>query len=142
MKHIDDLLEKYFDGLTTLEEEKALRSYFNSDGIADRHIDYIPVFVFFNQDYAPVQRKKNPKSLYLKLAAIAAAIAVIISFSVSYLMNEKSDNTFKTVVYVDGKKMSDREIVSIQVLSSINEISDMDEQLLDSQVDILDSFIE
>lgn len=41
---IEKLLEAYFDGTTTLAEEKLLRDYFNSSNV-DGHLEqYIPIF--------------------------------------------------------------------------------------------------
>ena len=44
MKKIDNILEKYFEGETTLDEEKLLRSYFQSGKVTDEHLAYAPIF--------------------------------------------------------------------------------------------------
>ena len=41
---IDKILENYFEGETTLEEEKLLRTYFCSADVAEKHKDFIPLF--------------------------------------------------------------------------------------------------
>lgn len=42
---IEKLLEAYFDGNTSLEEEKALQEYFNSEKIAEHLQQYKPIFM-------------------------------------------------------------------------------------------------
>ena len=41
---IESLLEAYFEGTTTLSEEKLLRDYFNSTNVAGHLEQYIPIF--------------------------------------------------------------------------------------------------
>ena len=41
---IEKLLETYFEGATTLAEEKLLRDYFNSNNVAGHLEQYIPIF--------------------------------------------------------------------------------------------------
>jgi hypothetical protein len=49
-EEIKILLEKYFDGETTTEEENALSSYFNGDRIANDLKQYQPLFQFFKKE--------------------------------------------------------------------------------------------
>jgi hypothetical protein len=47
---INDLIEKYFAGETSLEEEKILRGYFNGPTIDPRLLSYAPLFQFFEKE--------------------------------------------------------------------------------------------
>lgn len=42
---IDKLLEAYFEGTTSLEEEAQLMDYFNNHNVADHLLQYKPIFV-------------------------------------------------------------------------------------------------
>lgn len=42
---IEKLLDAYFNGTTSLSEEKALRDYFNNEIVADHLIHYKPIFI-------------------------------------------------------------------------------------------------
>ena len=44
---ITTLLDKYFDGNTTIEEERHLKAYFNSGSIAPEHEMYSDLFSYF-----------------------------------------------------------------------------------------------
>lgn len=49
-ERINDLIEKYFAGETSLEEEKILRGYFNGSNIDPRLLSYAPLFQFFERE--------------------------------------------------------------------------------------------
>lgn len=46
-KHIDHLLDLYWQGETTLVQEEELHSYFNGEKIAEDHQTYTPLFKYF-----------------------------------------------------------------------------------------------
>lgn len=46
---INDLLEKYWEGETTVEEENILKSYFQNGQIMPEHEAFTPLFVYFNE---------------------------------------------------------------------------------------------
>ena len=47
---IEELLEKYFDGQTTCEEERALRRFFASDQVPEHLEVYRPLFACIDQE--------------------------------------------------------------------------------------------
>ena len=50
MKDIETLLNKYFEGETTCEEERRLRRFF-AEGLVPEHLEvYRPVFAFFEAE--------------------------------------------------------------------------------------------
>jgi len=79
-KNIDNILNKYFEGLTTLEEEKVLRQYFSSDKVQEAHEMYRPMFQYF----ATAKNVTNPLPVRLNYKqktnrfyyAVTAAIVV------------------------------------------------------------------
>jgi hypothetical protein len=89
-KHIDQLLDKYWEGQSSLEEEKSLQQYFSGDEIANQHLAYQSLFQFFEkekeQTYTkdieldlPPQKEAVIRSISkFKWRAIAAAIAFLL----------------------------------------------------------------
>lgn len=139
MKNIDEILKQYFEGETSLEEEKQLRVYFQRPDIDDQYKIYAPMFNFFSEESVEtvIQQKKKNVPLY-KWASIAASILFIIGvWSLSQISVER--NT-KSLVYIDGKRIVDRGTIDSEALISIQSISDIDEDIIDSQIGILDSF--
>ena len=47
---MNDLLQRYFDGATTLDEERILKRYFAGSDIYESHRAYQPMFAFFAQE--------------------------------------------------------------------------------------------
>jgi len=135
-KHIDQLLEKYFEGQTSLNEEETLRDYFSRKEIAERHKIYIPMFEFFREERQRVQPKKKKRNLYSWMGA-AACIALIITAGVKFQNNSMAN---RSMMYVDGKRVSDKQEISQQALMSVINITNIDEEAIDAQLSILDMF--
>ncbi len=83
-KKIDNILNKYFEGLTTLEEEKQLKDYFASEYIADQHYPYKALFGYFER----AGQFSNPRPVHIasktknkrKYYAAAAALVIGLTF--------------------------------------------------------------
>ncbi|HET8855216.1 MAG TPA: hypothetical protein VFM60_04760 [Salinimicrobium sp.] len=81
LKVIEDLLEKYFDGETTLEEENMLREYFCSAKVAGHLRNYVPMFRFFSGAREErldkkLSYKREKKQVYSVVAAAASVVLV------------------------------------------------------------------
>lgn len=59
--NIDLLLEKYWEGETTVEDEKELKEYFRSESVAVEHLEYRPLFNYFDA-MANVEMPHNQES--------------------------------------------------------------------------------
>jgi hypothetical protein len=66
---IENILEKYFQGETTIAEENELKEYFSSPNVAQHLKQYQPVFGYFSQ----VKEQKSTQELE-SLARTGAAI--------------------------------------------------------------------
>ena len=86
--NIREVLEKYWDGETSLEEERELRSYFASSQVAEEFAPFIPLFAFFDEEkhkemsaHITLPREiKTGKVVNFKwLINIAASIVIFIS---------------------------------------------------------------
>ena len=47
---IDKLLDKYWNGESSLQDEKDLRAYFLSDSVDEEYQDLIPLFSYFEAE--------------------------------------------------------------------------------------------
>jgi len=88
---INDLLDLYFKGNTTLDQEMSLRTYFNSEGVDDRLKPYTVLFntfekaaqdVFEGSLLIPEKTRFNQK-WWLKLAAVMISIIGVAGFMFS-----------------------------------------------------------
>ena len=115
MNGIDNLLEKYFNGVSSTEEEKRLKNYFEGAGILPEHQIYRPIFVTFESEKqikAPIITLPEKimkgdasfrRTIFLQ-AGSAAVILLAITLSIFHLTQ---DRNAKYVVIVNGKKISD-----------------------------------
>ncbi|MEL6866804.1 MAG: hypothetical protein AAFP19_20440 [Bacteroidota bacterium] len=98
-KHIETLLEKYWQGATSLEEEKQLREYFNQDSVHHSLKTYQNLFRFFKQeaqlgpsrDFEALLLEETPEIVespetpvvrlrpYRKWMQIAASVALVLA---------------------------------------------------------------
>jgi len=76
---IEQLLEKYFDGETSIAEENELKNYFSSSGVAQHLEQYQPLFGYFStakeqqfEQHIPLTAKKR------KVAWISVAASVVV----------------------------------------------------------------
>lgn len=78
LKHIDNLIEKYERGETSLKEEKQLSAYFSSNTVAPHLLAYKPLFEYYalakNDVYKRPITTKNKVNNYVKWVSVAAAL--------------------------------------------------------------------
>ena len=119
-KNMEDLLKKYWDCETTLEEEKQLREYFGGNNIPDRWKDTAALFRYFEETkkkslndlafegqvihkiHAP--KKSRLVRLVYNTMRIAAGLAVVLA-ATWFIRNEIREATPQAVVdtYDDPK---------------------------------------
>ncbi len=139
-KLIDQLLVKYFEGGTSLQEESVLRKYFMQDNVANHHEVYRAMFNFMSVERGEKKPAGRVKYMFLRIAA-AACIILSIGLTYRFLSASRSMDT-QSLVYVDGKRVNDIDILNSQALISIRNIANGNENMIDAQVDILDNFVE
>jgi hypothetical protein len=85
-EQIKILIEKYFEGETSLEEEAELSAYFNSDRVGEELKTYQPLFAFFKIEKQIVLPEKVQKAKVvsfdfrkvLKISRIAAILVLAV----------------------------------------------------------------
>ena len=77
---IDNLLDKYFEGETTAEEEQILRDFFRSADVPERLADCKPLFAYFDTEIRKTQSIGNvqPKRRHLFYWAAAASVLLVV----------------------------------------------------------------
>lgn len=83
--NIEKIVEKYLEGMTTLQEEATLRNYFTQGNVAPHLQEYQPLFSYF----AAAQEERYTKSIQLTpkqshrknryWLSIAASVALLVS---------------------------------------------------------------
>lgn len=88
---INELLDKYFEGETSITEERTLKSYFNSDEVTPEHLPYSDLFNYYSLAQTEILEKElylndvfSPRPSRLRLiknyaVSIAAALALVLA---------------------------------------------------------------
>lgn len=98
---INNLIEKYWAGETSLEEERLIKTYFMSGNVSEEHEDMAPLFDFFSieseitvgdldLDLEVTKPKPKVRRLFPRLLTIAASMAILISASMLLFNNNST----------------------------------------------------
>lgn len=93
---IEKLIDKYFEGETSIAEENELKDYFSSSNVAQHLKQYQPIFGYFSQakeqqftQEIPLKTKKRNVVIWL---SIAASVVVMLGVgTMMYFENNKSE---------------------------------------------------
>ncbi|OED37995.1 hypothetical protein AB832_04820 [Flavobacteriaceae bacterium (ex Bugula neritina AB1)] len=81
LSDIEKLLEKYFDGETTLSEEKELKVYFTGENVPPHLEKYKDLFQFYSNEVHVRTSSEimlsSPKKSWYRRISIAASVAII-----------------------------------------------------------------
>lgn len=96
---IEQLLESYFEGTTTLEQEQELRTYFTSDRVASHLESYVGMFSAFakaQQETLPHPvHIPSPRSKYGWIAGMAAAVILTAGIVTQSMQRETYSGTYE-----------------------------------------------
>ena len=88
LKLVEQLLEKYFQGETTIAEEKQLKAYFSSNDVASHLAKYQALFGYFETQKGTQFEQKLPlqprKQSTVKWIGIAASFVVLFGLATFY----------------------------------------------------------
>jgi len=92
LRKIKQKLEKYFEGQTSLQEEKELKHYFSSQNVAPELLPYRSAFAYFSQEKTTLSSKKfvlYQKLSFKKWLSISASVVVLLS--IGFFMQQSED---------------------------------------------------
>lgn len=129
MEHsqIKELLNKYFEGNTTLEEEAMLRDYFSDAGAIHRDFEYArDLFVHWTEssqmEYKGDSIVKNGRALRNKRRvgwlAVAASVCLLVVAGLFWPVEQQT-----VYAYIDGKPVTDKEIALAEMKKALGQVS-------------------
>ena len=138
MKDIETLLNKYFEGETTCEEERRLRRFF-AEGLVPEHLEvYRPMFAFFEAEQkelaeisgkgnaaempelAPFEKKTKTVRQYLTY------ILLLVGISGIYRHLSPAPANY---VIIDGKEYTDVHLIREQAMVAFRDVSLSEEEV-------------
>jgi len=111
----DRLIEKYYDGMTTVDEEKQLQIFLSQADLPDRYLPEQAIFGYFNS------KKQKPHFTivpYIRWASVAAVV-VFVAIGIQKFTGENQLN----YAYVDGVKITNIQDIKSKALASLSDIS-------------------
>ena len=142
-----ELSEKYFDALTTGEEEKALAQFLASDAACDPAFNEIKAVIGYLSTGRSIAKKAKEKKRrtigkVVQWASIAACIAVIAIIGTSIRQHDTHVETTqgsKEIYYacIDGKEYTNEEFVMEQMLATMNKMSNTSNYVIEEQMEAM-----
>lgn len=144
-KHINEkeitlLVERYFEGQTTVGEEALLRCYFQQEQIADNLLIYRPLFKAFADlremseeayPHSRVRVKLAHNGLLWKIAVATSGIAATLLIGFFTFFHEPP---IKNYVMIDGQKYTDKTLIMHNFEQSLDNVKiDMNDMLSELQ---------
>ena len=109
---IENLLEKYFEAETTIQEEAVLKEYFAQDKVAAHLTEHKELFSFFSDSSLETSNRtialddKKKKIISLKWLSIAAMLVFFVGIYSVYQQNE-SEKEEARLAYIETQKALD-----------------------------------
>lgn len=94
LNKIENILEKYFEGETTIAEENQLREYFSSPNVAQHLEQYKSMFGYFSQAKEQKSTYEIPlltKKRNVAWLSIAASAVVLLGIGTYFFASEQKD---------------------------------------------------
>ena len=119
LDRIENLLEKYFEGETTIAEEKELKIYFSSSDVAQHLEHYRGMFGYFSAAKEQKFEKELPSEITTKKKvawlSIAASIVILLGLFTFYNQNMTQNQDLGT--YDDPEKAFQETQKALNLLS-------------------------
>ncbi len=141
LQEAEKLIEKYYEGETSVAEEKVLREYLSGKNVPPQFEVEKAILGYF----ASEKEKKTARLVPNALKWMASAVAVVAIFLVVLFTHQPSATSY---AYVNGKKITDKdEIFALAQTTVGNLMSETDEveiglkniqtgQTIESQLDV------
>lgn len=140
LEELELLIERYFEGETSNEEELRLRKELCVSTYRSRLIDECLVAMGYFSIGKRVEREKKARAgvvMLRRVAGVAAMIAVVLVLGLTMLRPNDFFNEGDCVAYVNGEKISDKDVVITLIA---NDLSCMNEAISEDRNSILEEF--
>lgn len=129
-KHIEDLLERFFDGLTSNAEEKELYDFFANKDIPEHLISYKPVFGYFESGLieeldssegvqGSVKHIHSARKWWITGLGVAAIILLLLSIRPLFINKPDEFNPFEgSYIIRNGECITDLELIQGELEST------------------------
>lgn len=132
---IEELIDRYFEGQTSCEEERELRRFFTQESVPEHLQMYRPLFACleqevqaFRKDSTPVKAVSHRRRFLYMVGGVAAGILLIVGIAgTQHYLHPTPEN----YVIIDGKQYTDADLVREQALAAFRDIRTTEDEVLD-----------
>lgn len=120
--NIEELLNKYFEGATSCEEERELRRFFTQGPVPEHLQAYRPMFAFFDEESKRSQMPSSPgipRRLLYALSGIAAGVVIALAIAG---ISRHIGNPPENYVVIDGKCYTDARLIHEQARQAFDDV--------------------
>ena len=114
-KQADKLIEKYYDGFTTVEEEKLLQDFLTQANLPTKYKPEQAIFGYFETKKQKPVFNIRP---YIRWVGAAAAMLVLAVGIQTFTWKNSA-----SYAYVDGVKITNKNEIKTQALASLSNVS-------------------
>ncbi len=133
---IEELVDRYFEGETSCEEERELRRFFNNERVPEHLEAYRPLFAYIEQEVKAYREERNhtakATSRFRRFNYIISGVAAVVLLLIGIAgINRYLHDTPGNYVIIDGKQYTDDNIVREQALAAFRDIRTTEDEVLD-----------
>ena len=120
-EELEQLIDRYFDGMTSVEEEDALRFCLARCPWSSQAIDEARMVMGYFAAHSDRQRRQTAKSRRQLVAGIAASIAIILAVGGYALWHQQQPGDV-CIAYVNGQVVQDNDKVMALVADDLSKM--------------------
>ena len=125
---LEALIERYFEGMTTLEQEDAMRQCLAHCPWSSQVIDDARMVMGYFAAHAEQQHNRVIRGTRQRFIGIAASIAVILAVG-GYVLWHQSQPSDVCIAYVNGNVVEDNDKVMALVANDMSKMDDATDAL-------------
>jgi hypothetical protein len=134
---ITGLLDKYFDGQSTLDEERCLRRYFRRRRIPPELKPYQPLFRYFSDErHEGVAASRALKVILWTVVSAAACLLLFFALNLDERLQKPAMQP-QSLVYINGALHTDVATITAEGLNSLEILADGSDEATDEQVEAI-----
>ena len=136
---IDSMLNKYFEGETSIEDESMLRAYFNKENLPEHLKELAPIFTYIEdeqtalealkeiKDAAPaarltiIKKRKLILSRSFYISSIAAACIAVVLFLFSPGKSNSEAN--ESYAWINGERITNKDEIKMFAEKSLDNVT-------------------
>jgi len=137
--HIENLLERFFEGKTSNSEEAELYKFFRNSDIPAHLQPYKQMFEYFESgikdepatnDVPLLPAKRKYHKGWIAITAVAASVLLLIMIKSVFITQNDMLASYKgSYMIINGKKTCDMEAIKAEDLAIMNKIEEKEKEL-------------